>query len=76
MARRRPWRAIAYRPDPTAPNGRKRGVVGRTSACDRGGLQAFIDRQEADGNVVDVIEVQPLDLFKVAEVDHHGRPRY
>lgn len=40
--------------------GRKREVVGRTSACTERGLQAFLERHAAEGNVCDVLEVQAL----------------
>lgn len=61
MSRPRPFRAIAFVPDETAPNGRRREVAGRVAACTREGLDAWITRQVAAGNVVDVIEV--LDLL-------------
>lgn len=61
MARGRPWRALAFRPDATAPYGRKRELMGRTAACTREGLQAFVSRHEDQGHVVDVLEVQPLE---------------
>ena len=61
MAGARPWRAIAYRPDALAPNGRKREVTGRTSAASRAGLDRFIDRHEGDGDVVDVWRVQSIE---------------
>lgn len=62
--RERPWRAIAYVPDPTGQGlaGRKREVAGRTAAKTRQGLQPFIDRQTTQGNVVDVFDVEPLAL--------------
>lgn len=53
---------MAFRPDPTAPNGRKRDVVGRTSACTQAGLSGFLRRHQEQGHVVDVLEVQPLPL--------------
>lgn len=62
--RERPWRAIAYVPDPTGQTvaGRKRVVAGRTAAKTREGLAGFIARQEAQGNVVDVFTVDPIDF--------------
>lgn len=60
MASARPWRAIAYRPDALAPNGRKREVTGRTAAATRAGLDRFVDQHETAGDVVDVWQVQPL----------------
>lgn len=59
--RRRPWRAIAYVPDFTAPNGRRRVVAGRVAACTPDGLTAWINRQRQAGNVVDVIRVHSLE---------------
>lgn len=63
----RPWRAIAYVPDPTGQGtlGRKREVAGRTSAKTRKGLQAFLDRHHAQGHVCDLWEVRPFDLFQI-----------
>lgn len=69
MARRRPWRAVAFVPDATAPTGRKRELAGRTAACTREGLQPFLDRHVALGHVCDVLEVQPLQL-QLEGVDH------
>lgn len=60
--RERPWRAIAYQPDPTGQTdrGRKRLVTGRTAARTEAGLAGFRVRQEAQGNVVDVFTVESL----------------
>jgi hypothetical protein len=66
MASARPWRAIAYRPDALAPNGRKREVTGRTAAASEDGLARFIDQHEAAGDVVDVWKVQSLIPMGVA----------
>lgn len=60
MARPRPYRAIAYVPDVTAPNGRRRQVAGRVAACTPEGLEAWIARQTAAGNVVDRLEVHGM----------------
>ncbi len=57
MARRRPWRAVAWVPDATAPNGRQRLCGGRTAAVTRDGLDRFIESHEGMGQVVEVIEV-------------------
>lgn len=76
MARRRPWRAVAYKPDPTAPNGRSREVTGRTAACTEEGLAEFVLRQVDAGNVVDLYEVQPFDLFREVERDARGNRAY
>lgn len=57
----RPWRAIAYRPDAIAPNGRKREVTGRTSASTEAGLARFVARHEAAGDVVDRWQVQSIE---------------
>lgn len=62
MSSPRPFRAIAFVPDWTAPNGRRRVVAGRVAACTREGLDRWVDAQLAAGNDVDVIEVVPLDL--------------
>lgn len=59
-APRRPWRAIAYVPDATAPNGRKRAVAGRAAAATPTGLRSFVQRQLAAGNVVDRYDVREL----------------
>lgn len=60
-APRRPWRAIAYVPDPVAPNGRRREVAGRAAAATPTGLGAWVARQRAAGNVVDKYRVGTLD---------------
>lgn len=60
MARRRPWRAVAYIPDATAPQGRKREVAGQTAACEQEGLDAFKDRHTEQGHVVDVVHLETL----------------
>lgn len=67
---------MAFKPDATAPNGRRRLVTGRTSACTEDGLQAFIERHEGAGDVVDVLEVRPFDLIADMERDHNGNARY
>lgn len=61
MGRPRPFRAIAYRPDWSAPRGRRRVVVGRVAACTREGLDRWIARQQAEGNDVDVLEILSLE---------------
>jgi hypothetical protein len=61
MATGRPWRAIAYRPDPLAPNGRKRDVTGRTSATTEQGLNRFVNQHEAAGDVVDRWRVSTIE---------------
>lgn len=66
-ARRRPWRAVAFKPDPTAPNGRKREVTGRTAACTPDGLNGFIRRQTLAGNVVDTLKVLELEYDNPTE---------
>lgn len=53
---------MAFKPDATAPNGRRREVTGRTAACTREGLQPFVDRHRAVGDVVDILDVEPLPL--------------
>lgn len=53
----RPFRAIAYRPDPTAPAGRRREVTGRAAAKTRPGLDRFVAAHGAAGDVVAVSEV-------------------
>lgn len=60
LARRRPWRAIAFVVDPTAPQGRRRTVAGRVAACSPEGLDRFVDRHRDQGNAVDVFEVPEL----------------
>lgn len=60
MARRRPWRAVAYVPDATAPQGRKRAVAGQTAACTQEGLADFLTRHHEQGHVVDVIHLEAL----------------
>lgn len=62
----RPWRAIAYKPDALAPNGRKREVTGRTSAATEQGLAGFIERHEADGDLIDSWRVQSIDDLEPA----------
>lgn len=63
MTRGRPrlWRAIAYVPDETAPNGRRRKVAGRVAACTPDGLSRWILEQRRRGNVVDVLHVPDLE---------------
>lgn len=60
MTRRRPFRATAFVPDPTAPNGRKREVAGRVAAASREGLDRFVNAHRAAGHEVDVVEILPL----------------
>lgn len=67
---------MAYRPDATAPNGRTREVTGRAAACTEDGLADFVLRQVTAGNVVDMHEVQPFDVFRDGELDAAGRPTY
>ena len=62
MASSRPFRAIAYAVDWTAPRGRRRVVVGRVAACRREGLDRFLDEHAAAGHATDVIEIPPLPL--------------
>lgn len=58
----RPFRAIAYVPDPTGQvTGRSRAVAGRTAAKTRPGLDRFVDEHLAKGHAVDLTEV--LDLL-------------
>jgi hypothetical protein len=61
VSRPRLWRAIAYVPDQTAPNGRRRAVAGRVAACTPDGLSRWILEQRRRGNVVDVIRVHDLE---------------
>lgn len=75
--RKRPWRAVAYKPDATAPNGRARAVTGQVAACSRVGLRAFVQRQQAAGNVVDVYlnaELVATTLHEPAETIPTIRP--
>lgn len=83
MAKPRPWRAIAYRKDWTAPRGRRRVVVGRISACTRDGLDPWIERQRAQGYAIDIIdttarielpEPPPPDHGEVAAMDTEDTP--
>lgn len=62
--RERPWRAVAYVPDPTGQTeaGRKRIVAGRTSAKTQAGLARFISKHLDAGNVVSTEYVEPLPL--------------
>lgn len=58
----RPFRAIAYVPDPTGQQtGRSRAVAGRVAAKTRPGLKRFLDEQTGKGNECDVFEI--LDLL-------------
>lgn len=59
--RRRPWRAIAYVVDPWAPQGRRRAVAGRVSACTADGLTRWVNAQRAKGHAVDVYRVGALE---------------
>lgn len=68
MVRRRPFRATAFVPDPTAPNGRKREVAGRVAAASRSGLDRFVNAHRAAGHEVDVVEI--LDLLD--EIPRHA----
>ena len=65
MSRRRGrprlWRAIAFVPDPVAPNGRRREVAGRVSACTQDGLTRWVNEQRAKGNAVDVYRVGTIE---------------
>lgn len=60
---RRPWRAIAYVPDPTGQGtqGRARAVAGRVSAKTPQGLARFTQTQRAAGNVVSRYRVGTID---------------
>lgn len=60
--RERPWRAVAFIPDPTGQGlaGRKREVAGRAAAKTEAGLAAFRRRHAALGHAVDVVEVRPI----------------
>lgn len=59
--RSRLWRATAYVVDPTAPNGRRREVAGRTSATTQDGLARFVNAHRRQGHAVDVIRVVELE---------------
>lgn len=61
--RARMWRAVAYIPDPTAPNGRRREVAGRTAAVTLDGLSRFIREHEARGHAVDVSRLTSIEDF-------------
>lgn len=61
MSRPRPYRAVAFIPDPTAPNGRRRTVAGRTAACSPDGLAAFIAKHTAAGNAVTCFRVLSIE---------------
>jgi hypothetical protein len=64
----RPYRATAYRPDPTAPKGRRRAVTGHAAAKTNAGLIRFLDAHAAVGDVVDVVIVDDmLDLIPPTE---------
>jgi hypothetical protein len=67
---------VAYKPDPTAPNGRTREVTGRAAACTEEGLADFVLRHVEAGDVVDLVEVQPFDVFRELERDAHGNRAY
>lgn len=60
----RPFRAVAFIPDPTGQGtaGRKREVAGRAAAKTLDGLIPFITRHEAQGHVVHLEEV--LDMLE------------
>lgn len=55
----RPWRATAHRPNPYG--GRKRELVGRTSARTAAGLDPFIERHGTAGNAVSVWRLTRLE---------------
>lgn len=58
----RPFRAIAYVPDPTGQvTGRTRAVAGRAAAKTRAGLDRFVKRHTEAGHAIDVTEV--LDML-------------
>lgn len=57
----RPWRAVAFVPDPSAPNGRRREIAGKTSATTEDGLIRFVRRHRAAGHKLDVFRVQGID---------------
>lgn len=59
--RPRAWRAVAYVPDPTAPQGRRRELAGRTAATTPDGLARFKLAHEAQGHAVDVFKVAGLE---------------
>lgn len=59
--RRRPWRAVAYVPDATAPHGRRRVVAGRASACTEDGLARFRLEHRRAGHAVDVFRIDSLE---------------
>lgn len=68
----RPFRAIAYVPDPTGQEtGRSRRVAGRVAAKSRAGLQRFLDEQASLGHPCDVHEV--LDMLD--EIPPDDTPR-
>lgn len=68
----RPWRAIAYAPDWTAPRGRRRVVVGRVAAGSRAGLDRFVNEHRAAGHAVDVIELIPISFEPCEERTRPG----
>lgn len=59
----RPFRAIAYVPDPTGQGtgGRSREVAGRVAAKSPAGLKRFLDEHGGKGHAIDTYEV--LDLL-------------
>lgn len=59
--RPRPWRAVAYVPDPTAPNGRRREIAGRASALTEDGLTRFRSSHRRAGHAVDVFRLTGLE---------------
>lgn len=65
----RPFRAVAYIPDPTGQTaaGRKREVAGRTAAKTLEGLKPFILRHQAQGHIVHLEEV--LDMLEGLDED-------
>lgn len=61
QCRRRPWRAIAYVVDPTAPNGRRRLVAGRVAAATPDGLTRWLNAHRTAGHAVDVYRVASIE---------------
>ena len=60
-SRPRPWRAVAFIPDPTAPNGRRREVAARAAATTEEGLARFRLEHRLAGHAVDVVRVSDLE---------------
>lgn len=59
--RARLWRAVAFVPDPTAPNGRRRELAGQTSATTQDGLTRFVNAHRRRGHAVDVFRLTELE---------------